>query len=78
MQEPKCDHNNVDLRPVDIRARDVVLSHDRKFNKLDSLIATDGGGDVTGNVAGSFEVAKARFFWGQVKFLFYYSSSLTI
>ena len=43
----------------------MVLSHDRKFNKLDSLIATDGAGDVTGDVAGSFEVAKARLFRGQ-------------
>ncbi len=51
MQEPKCDHRNVDLRPVDRRAHGVVLSHDRKFNKLDSLFATDDGGDVTGNVA---------------------------
>ncbi len=64
------DHNNTNLRPVDWRAHEVILSYDQKFKKLDSLYAADVVGNGTREVVGPFEAAKKRFFKGTVISIF--------
>jgi hypothetical protein len=51
---------------VDWCAHEVVLSQDKEFKKLDSLLADNIVGDGTCIIVGPFEEAKARFFRGQV------------
>jgi hypothetical protein len=58
------DHNNTNLKPVDQRGHEVILSYDQKFKNLDSLFAADVVGDGTSEVVGPFAAAKKRFFKG--------------
>ena len=62
----RYDHNHLDLKPADRRARDITSEYSRKFKKLDRKYAADVVGEGDNGIVGHFEAAQGRFIGGQV------------
>ena len=59
-------NTNSRYSPVDRRAKLVVQSYSRKFNKVDNKFAADVVGDGNDGTVGPFEAAQKHFYCGQV------------